>query len=588
MRRAGLRCTAMLACALALAGAAGPAAARRIVDWQADGPGDAIRQQGADARGKPPGWVMEKYGNVREASLRVDGGPQGAAARARFASGDANRPTASARFPVPFQPLHAYRVRLEISAPQRVQAEVLVRRRAAPYDPMAIRSVALDERWQAVEMEAVWPVGASEGDVRVQIRDPQGMVAMRRLTVEDLGPAPIGAPPKAPFPATLIGVHVNKLGQHATWPAAGQGLVRLWDTGTTWSHLAPTPQDFDAFRGGGWKRMDLYVDYVRRHRPEATILYTLGMPPAWASDTPDAKCPFGQGSCGGPRSIDTWRHYVRTVAQRYRGRIRHWELWNEADYRMFYVGHMPMAELAKAAREELKAVDPQNRLVSPGFTAATGLNALHAFLRDGGARHVDIIGFHWYFHAHPEQLAAPIANVRRLMQAWGAGDKPVWNTEGAPLCQRREQGRCVLEDLAPAEIDALAPRAVMTMWLNGVEAFAYYTVEGAGGRTPALLTDDHRSSTAAAAALRQLADWMVGARATAVTRFGRAGVAVQCERGSERFAVVWSDVAGGERFEVPAGWTTGDAQALDGERRGLRDGALDVGRVPVRIAMGKG
>jgi hypothetical protein len=455
---------------------------------------------------------------------------------------------------------------------------------------MAIRDVVLDARWQAIELDAAWPAGATEGDVRVQIRDAEGSVALRRLTVEDLGPLPAGPLPKTPFPATLIGLHVNKLGQHSTWPDAGQGLVRLWDTGTNWDRLAPTPEDFDAARGPGWQRLDAYVAYVRRHRPDATILFTLGIPPVWASKTPDAKCAYGNGTCGAPTSIELWRHYVRTLAQRYRGRIRHWELWNEPDHNIFYAGPTPLAELAKAAREELKAVDPQNLLLSPGYTASTGLNALYDFLRDGGGRYVDIVGFHWYFQAHPEQLAAAIGNVRRLMQAYGAGDKPIWNTEGAPLCERREAARCTLEDLSPDEVDALPARALLTMWLNGVEGFAYYTAEGAGGRTPALLSADAKGSTSTAAALKRFADWMVGARATAVSRFGRAGIVVQCERGGERFAIAWSDSAGGEPVVLPAGLRVREVQPLTGGARGASgsgtgSGAPNAGRIPLRLVL---
>lgn len=572
------RCRTSVSCVRAIAALltllAVPAWGARIVEWRAE-----------DAEPRAA-WVMERFGNVREATVRAGRGAGGApAALARFASRDASRPTASLRFPVAFQALRTYRVTLEVSAPSPVRAELIVRRRSAPYDPMSVRTVDLDERWQTVELRAIWPVGAAEGDVRVQIRDAEGSVAVRRLVVEDEGPAPLGTSPAAPFPPTLIGIHVNKLGQHVTWPAAGQAMVRLWDTGTAWTHLAPTIEDFDAFRGTGWRRFDAYVDYIVRNRPDATILYTLGMPPQWASADPQARCPYGTGTCGAPASIDAWRHYVRTVAQRYRGRIRHWELWNEADYTMFYTRGRPMTELAKAASEELKAVDPQNRLLSPGYTNSGGLNALAGFLQDGGGRHVDIIGFHWYFGDRPEQLAAPIGNIRRLMEEHGVGAKPIWNTEGAPLCQRRDRGRCVLADLSPAEQEALAARAILTMWLNGVEGFAYYTAEGAGGRTLALLNEDFKASTSAAAALQRLGEWMVGARALSVAAWGRSGHVVEAQRASRRFAIVWSE-APDETFPIPPGWRTTAVERLDGGAASVAGGRLSVGRVPVRITLG--
>lgn len=558
--------------AMVLVGVFGPVRAETVVDWQAG--------RGDDAQG----WVLERFGTPRVAELRMERAGDGPAAQARLASADANPPTASLRFPVPFRAQHTYRVDIELSSPSGARADVLVRRRAAPYDPMAIRSVALDGRWTTVELEATWPAGAAEGDVRVQIRDPEGRIAVRRLKVADLGVAPLGTIPSAPFAPTLIGLHVNKLGRHMTWPEAGQSLVRLWDTGTTWNNLAPTARDFDDSRGTGWKRLDAYVDYALRHRPDATLLYTLGMPPPWASSDPDAKCAYGPGTCGAPASMQTWRHYVRTLAQRYRGRIRYWELWNEADYLIFYTRRVSLVELARAASEELKAVDPQNRLLSPGFTNSGGLNALHTFLRDGGGRYIDIVGFHWYFDGQPERLAVPLRNVRRLMQQHGLGTRPIWNTEGAPLCQRRDGGRCVIDDLVASEQDALSARAILTMWVNGVEGFAYYTAEGAGGRTLALLSDDYKASTSSAAALRQLAGWMVGARARAVTSWGRAGHAIEAERGTERFVVLWSEQPA-EVYAVPAHWRIASAKRLDGGAVAVTGGTLPVGRIPLRVTM---
>ena len=52
--------------------------------------------------------------------------------------------------------------------------------------------------------------------------------------------------------------------------------------------------------------------------------------------------------------LDAWREYVRTVADRYRGRIRYWEVWNEPDLGGF--NQMSLEEyvqLQKATYEEL-------------------------------------------------------------------------------------------------------------------------------------------------------------------------------------------------------------------------------------------
>lgn len=562
-----LRTVALLACA---ATGAAAVAAERIVDWP--------------ARGGAGGWAMEKGGNAREATLGAGRGAE-AAAEARFSTSDGKAPQGSLRFPVPFVPGRDYRISVDIAAGESVAADVIVRRRGSPYDPMAARSVTLGPQWQTVSFEASWPWnGAREGDVRVRLRDPQGSVRLRRLVVEDLGQTPLGSLPRTPFPATLFGLHLNKLGEHSVWPPAGQALIRLWDTRTTWKDLAPTPEAWDDPQNPALKKLDGIVDWTLRQSPGAVLLMTLGQPPRWASAEPDrTDCAYGTGTCGGPASMTQWRDYVRRLAQRYKGRIRHWELWNEADYRRFYSGGIPLVELARTARDELKAVDPGNLLLSPGFTASTGLDWLQNFLRDGGGRYVDIVGFHWYYDGQPEHLVPQIRNVRRVMAQFGAGDKPIWNTEGAPWCQGREAGQCVLNGLTPAEQDGVTPRALLTMWLNGVEGHAYYTAEGAGGRSLYLLAPpDWREPTSTARSLQTFAGWIVGARATALEPLGDGGHALGIERNGRRCRIAWRE-HGQADVALPAEWKVRTAEVLGERAAPLADGRLALGTLPVLL-----
>ncbi|MES8964717.1 glycosyl hydrolase, partial [Cutibacterium acnes] len=161
------------------------------------------------------------------------------------------------------------------------------------------------------------------------------------------------------------------------------------------------------------------------------ILMTLGQTPQWASKTPGVEGLYGMGASGAPANMEYWRDYVRTLARRYAGRIRYWELWNEPDFQQLYNGSIAdMVEMARIARQELKAADPENRLISPGLTTAQGLAWLHRFLSAGGGRYVDAIGFHWYFGDRPESIGAFIDNVHTLLRQHGQDDKPLWNTEG--------------------------------------------------------------------------------------------------------------------------------------------------------------
>ena len=171
------------------------------------------------------------------------------------------------------------------------------------------------------------------------------------------------------------------------------------------------------------------------------------------------------------------------------------------------------------------------------------------------------------------------------MKSHGIGDKPIWNTEGSPQCERRVGAECVMNGLSAAEQDAVTARAILTMWLNGVEGFAYYTAEGMGGRTLPLIADDMRGTTAAARHLATLARWMVGAQAVGVTAFGNGGHVIEARRGGERFFVVWSE-SGEQSFTVPAAWGVARAQSLAaGEGTAIApDRVLQVDRIPVMLS----
>ena len=66
--------------------------------------------------------------------------------------------------------------------------------------------------------------------------------------------------------------------------------------------------------------------------------------------------------------LNAWRNYVRSMAERYRGRIRYWEVWNEPDLAGFNgMSLEEYVELQKAAYEEIQKVAPEAFVMSGGF-----------------------------------------------------------------------------------------------------------------------------------------------------------------------------------------------------------------------------
>ena len=205
------------------------------------------------------------------------------------------------------------------------------------------------------------------------------------------------------------------------WPPFRFGTLRLWDTGTAWTALEPQPGVWN------WQPLDIWVAAAEAHGVR-DILLTLGQTPPWASSNPDDVNYIGAGAPAPPTDNQYWRDYVTAVAQRYKGRIRYYEIWNEPNDTTYYTGTVAeLAALTADAYAILKAVDPGNTVLSPAPYAAGYLDQL---LQAGIAPHVDIVAYH-YYETPPEAAAAAIANVNLVMAANGLTAMPVWATEGA-------------------------------------------------------------------------------------------------------------------------------------------------------------
>ncbi|HSI86463.1 MAG TPA: hypothetical protein VK970_21930, partial [Candidatus Methylacidiphilales bacterium] len=66
--------------------------------------------------------------------------------------------------------------------------------------------------------------------------------------------------------------------------------------------------------------------------------------------------------------LDAWRTFVGTYGQRYKGRVRLWETWNEPDLDGFFTGSTDdYISMLRVSIEELRKADPANGVMSGGF-----------------------------------------------------------------------------------------------------------------------------------------------------------------------------------------------------------------------------
>jgi len=278
------------------------------------------------------------------------------------------------------------------------------------------------------------------------------------------------------------------------WPAARFGTLRLWDSGTTWTALEPLR--------GVWNfaPLDTWVAAAQANGIPDIIL-TLGQTPAWASSNPDDVNYVGAGAPAPPTNIQDWNDYVTAVAQRYKGRIRFYEIWNEPNDNTYFTGTVAqLAQLTQSAYQILKGVDPQNTVSSPAAYSAGYLDTL---LAAGAGQYVDVIGHHFYT-TPPETTGPLIANVRLVMNKYGLGAMPLWDTEGA-------SGDTTTP---PDQAAAYMVRKYLTDLAYGSGRYDWYTWGRATSFCVGTEQADPRALTEAGQAYRYLFDWLLGASLT--------------------------------------------------------------------------
>ncbi|UQA59076.1 hypothetical protein [Polyangium aurulentum] len=482
---------------------------------------------------------------------------------------------------------HTYAIKLfaRADAATKIQVSVMSTKEGTPEEA---RTVAIGpDGWTEINLEVVYPK-RTEGTLWVVPVDSDVRIVLDDVSIRDISPEPDYTPVlTSEIRPEQIGIHVNKWGLHNAIPDAGQGLVRLHDTGTSWNVLEPTKGDWE---NAHTDRLDYLLDNIEKIPGGPEVIFELGLTPAWAAQDK------ALGIQSPPANAADFANYVKYVAKLHQGRMRYWELWNEYNQPEFWKGtQAQMVELAKVARAALIAADPENRLLSPSVTVSR-ITDIGGFLDAGGGEHVDIMTFHAYFTAKPEALRSVIRNVRRMLAERGV-DKPLWNTEGGLGCDAISMDCAEPEAaLTDAQVRGAIARSLIVQRAEGVESFSYYLWDrwkkkddGSSGEPKdwtvnmSLVHEDFETPTVSGIAFRTVAGWLVGARFVSGKRLADGTFLYEIARaGGYRGFIAWNP---DKQVPLPFGadWGITTARHTDGSSEDVDGCTVDVTEDPVLL-----
>lgn len=479
--------------------------------------------QAAPRTAKAQDWSINAWGaRPPDALMQPGSGRQcvsvGGQPGIQFGIRDRRDGTAEMILPGWLQPGKAYRFEAMGSAPgavSPVQVNLMFRRDGPHYQTAMVRAFELTAQPVRLQMQGIYFL-EDAGSVRVSLPRGLNLICLTDMVLREIAPEEVGQPDTS-FKVSdrLFGIHMLRLGEHNVWPRFNPGVVRLWDTGTTWNDLQPKPGPINWSQGPSGQRMRYFVQHTLNKGDGADVLMTLGMTPEWAVAEGAVPCnpaPYGRMACHAPAKLDDWRSFVRELGQRFEGRVRLWEVWNEADIPMHWLdGAEALVALQRVAHEELKRISPRNEVIGPNVTT-NGLFFLHEMLQAGAARYMDGLSLHAYFGRRPDLADAAIRNVRQMLRDRGLS-MPIWNTEVAAGCGLPQE--CVFGSTAEMVDDAqwaLAQGLVGEAAL-GVVNINYFTLETdkpEHGWVP-MLASDLRTTTRFGRFMERLRQWLTGA-----------------------------------------------------------------------------
>lgn len=268
---------------------------------------------------------------------------------------------------------------------------------------------------------------ASQRDQARRSRRLPGLVRLALLCALALGGALGVSAQTTPHPAGDF-YGLNSVAPVEPWLSlareSGAGVVR-WQF--NWRDHEPTPGNWvwDASDGPlrAWRAGGLQVHAILHNPPDYALARPGGLVPT------NIHLPWNHPD-------NRWGAFCHAFAQRYRGQIASYEVWNEPDLAIYWEGSAEgYFHLMRSCYQAIKAADPSvpvsmagmAMLIKPDFYPE--VVRLAASDPDGARNnyYFDAVSVHSY--ASPELVYTLTQQMRQTLNRYRIGGKPIWITE---------------------------------------------------------------------------------------------------------------------------------------------------------------
>ena len=385
---------------------------------------------------------------------------------------------------------------------------------------------------------------------------------------------------------SFFGMHVRYGSTKTPWPNVHFHSWRVITPGTAWFGLQPNQRQWD------FREIDRAVEVAERHGVE--VLLTLGQTPKWAAARPHEIVPNGPGASSEPAQLEDWENYVRTVARRYKGKIKYYELWNEPRFREVdpyrivpgFTGYAyQMVELGRVAKSVIGEEDPGAVLISVAIDGS--LSRVEQWFKSGGGEVAPILAYHFYLRP-PERMLTIYRELKEVSKRYGFTDMPIWNTEAGYLVYNPERPAKPIHPgsdyvfakvLTPDELAAYMVRAHILTAAAGLDRFYWYSWDILD---MGLTRSFGKTLMIGSIAYKTMLEWLRGTSIERCETENDKTWVCNLRRGGEVAYVVWNaddDID----FEITDNMSVGEIETINGKMMPISGKHIRIGMSPLLL-----